>query len=105
MGVVGEPAAIEAGEAECGRGAYPAVTTVSVAVALVIGTIELVSVLADKSSASAGPMRVIAAIPLDHAGFVIVGLFLLSWLGAAAAWKWARSARGLGDESTPTSPG
>jgi high-affinity nickel permease len=39
-------------------------------------------------------MSAIGAIPLDHAGFVIVGLFLLTWLGAAAYWKWVRSESG-----------
>ncbi|WP_034609294.1 HoxN/HupN/NixA family nickel/cobalt transporter [Cellulomonas sp. URHD0024] len=70
------------------------VTTVSVAVALVVGTIELVGVLADQTGASTGPMSAIGAIPLDHAGFVIVGLFLLTWLGAAAYWRWVRSESG-----------
>ena len=38
-------------------------------------------------------MSAIRAIPLDHVGFVIVGSFLLTWLRAAAYWKWVRSER------------
>ncbi len=66
------------------------ITAISVAVALVIGTIELVGVLADQLGIQHGPLAVVAAIPLDRAGYVIVGLFVVAWLGALAVWRLGR---------------
>ena len=66
------------------------ITAISVAVALVIGTIELVGVLADQAKIDSGPLAAIANIPLDDAGYVIVALFVLAWIGAAAIWKVGR---------------
>ena len=55
------------------------ITSISVAVALIIGTIELLSVLADQAHITSGPIAAIASIPLDYAGYGIVALFVLSW--------------------------
>jgi high-affinity nickel-transport protein len=66
------------------------ITAISVAVALVIGTIELIGVLADQADITTGPLSAIAAIPLDYAGYGIVGLFFLSWVVALAVWKFGR---------------
>ena len=49
------------------------ITAISVAVALVIGTIELIGVLADQANITSGPLAAIADIPLDYAGYGIVG--------------------------------
>jgi nickel/cobalt transporter (NiCoT) family protein len=66
------------------------ITSISVAVALIIGTIELIGVLADQAKIDSGPIAAIADIPLDYAGYGIVGLFVLSWLVAIAVWKLGR---------------
>ncbi|MGC5165797.1 HoxN/HupN/NixA family nickel/cobalt transporter [Luteimicrobium sp. DT211] len=66
------------------------ITTISVLVALVVGTIELVGVLSDRFSIETGPLAWVAGIDLDHAGFVIVGLFVVCWLVALAVWHWGR---------------
>jgi nickel/cobalt transporter (NiCoT) family protein len=66
------------------------ITTISVVVALVIGTIELVGVLADRLRISSGPLAWIAGINLDYAGYVIVGLFFLAWAVALAVWYFGR---------------
>ena len=66
------------------------ITAVSVAVALIIGTIELISVLADQAKITSGPIATIASIPLDYAGYGIVGLFVLSWLVAISVWRYGR---------------
>jgi high-affinity nickel-transport protein len=66
------------------------ITTVSVAVALIIGTIELVGVLAHQANITSGPISAIASIPLDYAGYGIVGLFFLSWVIALAIWRYGR---------------
>jgi high-affinity nickel-transport protein len=64
------------------------ITAVSVAVALIIGTIELISVLADQADITSGPIAAVADIPLDYAGYGIVGLFFLAWLVALSVWRY-----------------
>ena len=66
------------------------ITSLSVAVALIIGTIELIGVLVDQTHIAGGPLRWIADIPLDDAGYGIVALFVVSWLVALAVWKFGR---------------
>jgi high-affinity nickel-transport protein len=66
------------------------ITTISVVVALVIGTIELIGVLADRLSITDGPLAWIADINLDYAGYAIVGLFVLSWAVALAVWHFGK---------------
>jgi nickel/cobalt transporter (NiCoT) family protein len=66
------------------------ITTISVVVALVIGTIELVGVLADQVDITSGPVAWIAGINLDYAGYAIVGLFVVAWVVAIAVWRLGR---------------
>jgi high-affinity nickel-transport protein len=66
------------------------ITSISVAVALIIGTIELVGVLADQAKINSGPLSAIASIPLDYAGYAIVAFFILAWLTALAVWRFGR---------------
>ncbi len=67
-----------------------AITGLSVAVALVIGGIELVSVLAEKLGINSGPLAAIAGIDLGDIGFLMVGLFAVTWVVAVAVWKFGR---------------
>lgn len=62
-------------------------TGLSVAVALIIGGIELVSVLHDKAQLTDPITSWIAAITLDEIGYVIVALFLLVWAGSFFYWR------------------
>jgi nickel/cobalt transporter (NiCoT) family protein len=64
------------------------ITAISVAVALIIGTIELVGVLDDQANITSGPIAAIGNIPLDYAGYGIVGLFFVSWIAAVAIWRF-----------------
>ena len=64
------------------------ITSPSVAVALIIGTIELIGVLVDQTHIGSGPLAAIAVIPLDYAGYAIVALFILAWLTAPAVWRF-----------------
>jgi high-affinity nickel-transport protein len=66
------------------------ITSISVAVALIIGTIELVGVVADRAHITSGPLAAIASVNLDYAGYGIVALFVLAWLVAMAVWRFAR---------------
>jgi high-affinity nickel-transport protein len=66
------------------------ITALSVGVALLIGTIELVSILAEKLSVTSGPMAWIAGLDLNEVGFVIVALFVLTWVVALVVWRFGR---------------
>lgn len=66
-----------------------AVTGLSIAVALLIGSIELVSILHDDFHWANPIVNWISVIDLNTAGLVIVGLFVLTWVGAVAYWKLA----------------
>ena len=63
-------------------------TTLSIFVALVIGTIELVSVLANKTSiGDYEPFTTIAAIDLGSIGYFIVGSFIAAWVISVIIWR------------------
>lgn len=64
------------------------ITSISVAVALIIGTIELIGVLAERLGIESGPLAVIAGVNLDFVGYAIVALFVVSWLVALAIWRF-----------------
>lgn len=64
------------------------ITAISVAVALIIGTIELIGVIADQAKITNGPLATIADVPLDYAGYGIVALFFGSWIVALAVWRF-----------------
>ena len=66
------------------------ITALSVAVALIIGTIELIGVLDDQAGIVSGPLAWIGSIPLDYAGYGIVALFVGAWLIALAVWRFGR---------------
>jgi nickel/cobalt transporter (NiCoT) family protein len=66
------------------------ITALSVAVALIIGTIELIGVLDDQAGIDSGPLAAIGSIPLDYAGYAIVALFVVAWLIALAVWRFGR---------------
>ena len=66
------------------------VTALSVIVALVIGGIELLQLLATEVEATTGPLGVIAGLDLEHVGYVVVALFVVTWLLALAIWRFGR---------------
>jgi len=66
------------------------ITALSVAVALIIGTVELLSILVDKLSITSGPIAWVGGLDLNNVGFFIVGLFVLTWAVALAVWRYAK---------------
>jgi high-affinity nickel-transport protein len=64
-----------------------AITALSVAVAWVIGTVELVSVLHDDLGWTNPVTAWVSTLSLNNVGFVIVFLFALTWVVALAAWR------------------
>jgi high-affinity nickel-transport protein len=79
------------------------ITALSVAVALIIGTIELVGVLVDQAKIRSGLLVAIADVPLDYAGYAIVALFVSAWLAALAVWRWGRIEQRWSARLTPAS--
>jgi high-affinity nickel-transport protein len=73
-------------------------TSLSIFVAFVIGTVELLSVLADKLGvADRQPWAALGALDLNTIGFFVVGIFLVTWLGSMAYWKLAKIEQRYGD--------
>jgi nickel/cobalt transporter (NiCoT) family protein len=66
------------------------VTGLSVAVALIIGSIELISILTEKTGITSGPLAAIANVNLDLVGYTIVALFGVTWVLAVIIWKYGR---------------
>jgi nickel/cobalt transporter (NiCoT) family protein len=67
-----------------------AITSLSVAVALAIGVIELGGLLAERLGVTAGLLAWVGGIELADVGFWIVGLFVVTWLVALAIWRFGR---------------
>jgi high-affinity nickel-transport protein len=67
-----------------------AITGLSVAVAMLIGGIELLSVLAAKLSLTGGLWDVVATIDLNLVGYAVVALFVATWAIALAVWRFGR---------------
>jgi high-affinity nickel-transport protein len=69
------------------------ITGLSVAVALIIGTVELVGVLHDNLHLVDPVTTWVAGLNLNNVGFLIVGLFVVVWAGAIGYWRLARLER------------
>ena len=66
------------------------ITGLSVAVALLIGTVELLGLLARKLRLHGPFWDRVAGLDLNVVGFVIVGLFFATWVVALLVWKFGR---------------
>jgi len=66
------------------------ITGLSVAVALIIGTIELVAVVGEKLSLTHGVFGYVEGIDLNHVGYAIVALFVVTWVVAGSVWRFGR---------------
>jgi nickel/cobalt transporter (NiCoT) family protein len=65
-------------------------TGLSVLIALVIGTIELGGLVSQRLGARGGFWQWLSAIDINTLGFVIVGIFVLTWAVALAIWHFGR---------------
>jgi high-affinity nickel-transport protein len=66
------------------------ITALSVAVALLIGGIEIISILTDKLDITTGLLATIGSIDLNSVGYWIVALFATTWAIALAVWRFGR---------------
>jgi len=68
-----------------------AITGLSIAICVLVATIEVLGLLASRiHSLHGGFWQYVASFDINRAGFVIVGMFVLCWIGAAAFWKFGR---------------
>jgi high-affinity nickel-transport protein len=75
-------------------------TSLSIAVALVIGTIELMQVGIEVMHLKSPLFNAIADLSFGVLGYAIVGLFLLVWASSAAIWKFKRIDERYGNTHT-----
>ncbi len=65
------------------------VTGLSIAVALLIGTIELFGLLSEKLALHGAVWSYLQNFNINRAGFIIVGMFVGTWVIAIAVWRFA----------------
>jgi high-affinity nickel-transport protein len=75
------------------------ITLVSVVVAVLIGGIELLGLLGDRLGLSGWFWRAIGGLNdnLNALGFLIIGVFVATWLGSVALYRY----KGLDDIDVP----
>jgi nickel/cobalt transporter (NiCoT) family protein len=66
------------------------ITGLSVAVALLIGTAELLAILATKLGLTGGIWDWLGGLDLNTIGYGVVGIFVLVWVVALGVWKFGR---------------
>ncbi len=71
-------------------------TGLSAAVALGIGSVELMSVIAAKTGFASGVFAAIGSIDLTGMGYAVVGLFVLAWLAGVCIWRFRRGGSSAG---------
>ncbi len=65
-----------------------AITGLSVSICFLIGTIELLGLLPVELHLKGGFWHLMAGFDINLAGFVIVGLFIVTWVAALLIWKY-----------------
>ncbi len=66
-------------------------TSISIFVALVIGTIQIINVLATKTDIENLPVfDRIAAVELGGIGYFIVISFVIAWIASVLIWRWGK---------------
>ena len=71
------------------------VTSVSVAAALVIGTVELIQLLADKFDWNYGFIGWLRNLDFGDLGYILAGLFVFAWVVSITVWKAFREEKRL----------
>ena len=66
------------------------VTSLSVTVALAIGSVELLQVFATKFGLDTGVWAWLNALDFEKLGYLVVGLFLVTWAASVVIWKARR---------------
>ncbi|HVT64394.1 MAG TPA: HoxN/HupN/NixA family nickel/cobalt transporter [Mycobacteriales bacterium] len=64
------------------------ITGLSVVVAFLIGTIEILGLIGNQLSLSGSFWHAMSSFDINSAGFIIVGLFAVTWMLALAVWRF-----------------
>jgi high-affinity nickel-transport protein len=64
------------------------ITGLSVFIALFIGTVEILGLVAQQTYLSGGFWRFMQNFNINRAGFIIVGVFVVTWVVALAVWHF-----------------
>jgi high-affinity nickel-transport protein len=81
------------------------ITGLSVAVALVIGTIELGSIISEHLNAQGAFWTALENININTLGFIIVGIFIATWTIALTVWHLGRIEERWSTQLAPPKPG
>jgi high-affinity nickel-transport protein len=65
------------------------ITGLSVFVAVFIGTVEILGLIGQQYGLSGGFWNFMGSFDINKAGFVIVGVFVVTWVAALAIWHFA----------------
>ncbi len=76
------------------------VTALSVVVAVLIGSVQMVGLLSERLDITGGAIGWVAALSLDDVGYAIVVVFVLTWLTSLAVWHFGR----IDERWSPESP-
>jgi high-affinity nickel-transport protein len=66
------------------------ITGLSVFVAVFIGAVELLGLLAQNANLGGSFWAFVAGFNINTAGFFIVGVFVVTWIVALAVWHFGR---------------
>jgi nickel/cobalt transporter (NiCoT) family protein len=66
------------------------ITGLSVFVAFFIGTVEILGLIGQQARLTGGFWKFMAAFDINKAGFVIAGIFVLTWAVALAIWRFGQ---------------
>lgn len=66
------------------------VTGLSVAVALIIGLVQIAAILTDKLGLHGPVWDFVGSLDLEYVGYFIVGLFLTAWIVSMLVWRYGR---------------
>jgi high-affinity nickel-transport protein len=69
------------------------ITGLSVFVALFIGTVEILGLIGQETNASGGFWEFVRNFNINRAGFVIVGIFVVTWIVALGIWHFGQIER------------
>ncbi len=80
------------------------ITGLSVAVALLIGTIELIAVFSERLRLTGAVSTFVSGIDLNVVGYAIVALFVATWVVALSVWRLGRIEERWSAQLQPTEP-
>ncbi len=67
-----------------------AITGLSVAICFFIGTIEVLGLLPQELHLKGAFWRFMSGFDINRAGFIIVGMFVVTWVGAVLIWRYGK---------------